>query len=83
MVREAEERRSLEEAIRTVRVSLKRKLEWEESVAPECPLCMVLMTPPKQIYQCPEGHLVCSDCRPQVSRAGKSSKWAPNFSFHM
>ena len=35
-------------------------------MAPECPLCMVLMTPPKQIYQCPEGHLVCSDCRPQV-----------------
>ena len=66
MVREAEERRSVEEATRTVRVSLKRKLEGEESVAPECPLCMVLMRPPKQIYQCPEGHLVCSDCRPQV-----------------
>ena len=66
VVREAEERRSVEEATRTVRVSLKRKLEGEESVAPECPLCMVLMTPPKQIYQCPEGHLVCSDCRPQV-----------------
>ena len=66
MVREAEERRSVEEATRTVRVSLKRKLEGEESVAPECPVCMVLMTPPKQIYQCPEGHLVCSDCRPQV-----------------
>ena len=40
VVREAEERRSLEEAIRTVRVSLKRKLEGEESVAPECPVCM-------------------------------------------
>ena len=66
VVREAEERRSVEEASRTVRVSLKRKLEGEESVAPECPVCMVLMTPPKQIYQCPEGHLVCSDCRPQV-----------------
>ena len=66
VVREAEERRSVKEATRTVRVRLKRKLEGEESVAPECPLCMVLMTPPKQIYQCPEGHLVCSDCRPQV-----------------
>ena len=66
MVREAEERRSVEEATRTVRVSLKRKLEGEESVAPECPVCMVLMTPPKQIYQCPEGHLVCSDCRPKI-----------------
>eukprot|EP00941_MAST-03F_sp_MAST-3F-sp1_P004857 g4857.t1 len=27
----------------------------------ECPVCLDMITPP--IYQCPEGHLICPDCR--------------------
>jgi hypothetical protein len=27
----------------------------------ECPICFELSRPP--IYQCPEGHIICSDCR--------------------
>lgn len=31
----------------------------------ECPVCYHAVLPP--IYQCPEGHLVCADCRPKLS----------------
>merc|ERR1712098_631824 len=47
--------------------SMKRKvLEEEEDLVPECPVCMVEMLPPKQIFQCLEGHLVCSECKPRI-----------------
>jgi len=47
--------------------SMKRKvLEEEEDLVPECPVCMVEMLPPKQIFQCLEGHLVCSGCKPRL-----------------
>ena len=49
--------------------TIKRKYEQEEDeedFAPECPLCMEIMTPPKKIYQCSEGHLVCSVCKPKM-----------------
>ncbi|XP_023336599.1 ankyrin repeat, PH and SEC7 domain containing protein secG isoform X3 [Eurytemora carolleeae] len=32
----------------------------------ECPICFELSRPP--IFQCPEGHIICSECRPRVSR---------------
>lgn len=32
----------------------------------ECPICFELSRPP--IYQCPEGHIICSECRPRVTR---------------
>jgi len=32
----------------------------------ECPICFELSRPP--IYQCPEGHIICNNCRPRVSR---------------
>merc|ERR1719234_1454903 len=32
----------------------------------ECPICLELSRPP--IYQCPEGHIICSQCRPKVTR---------------
>ena len=35
--------------------------------APECPVCMEIMTPPTRIYNCPNGHLVCAACKPKVS----------------
>jgi hypothetical protein len=31
----------------------------------ECPVCCEEMTPPKTIFQCSEGHPVCSSCRPR------------------
>ena len=47
--------------------NMKRKvLEEEEDLVPECPVCMVEMLPPKQIFQCLEGHLVCSECKPSI-----------------
>jgi len=32
----------------------------------ECPICFEMSRPP--IYQCPEGHIICNECRPRVSR---------------
>lgn len=29
----------------------------------ECPICFVLPLPPKQVYQCTNGHIYCSDCK--------------------
>ena len=53
---------------RMMQRSMKRKFpeEEEEEATPECPVCMTEMIPPKKIYQCSEGHLVCSDCLPQL-----------------
>jgi len=46
--------------------NMKRKFQEEEEEAPECPVCMTEMLPPKMIFQCSEGHLVCSDCKPRL-----------------
>ena len=45
----------------------KRKAEVEAVEVPECPVCLESLSPPLQIYQCQEGHLVCGDCRSKVS----------------
>jgi len=34
------------------------------SLIPECPACYEKMRPPRQIYNCANGHLICSDCKP-------------------
>ena len=35
---------------------------------PECPVCYEYLTPPLQIYSCENGHLVCQDCKPKLSK---------------
>ena len=37
------------------------------SLIPECPICMESMKPPLQIFNCSNGHLICSICRPMVN----------------
>ena len=45
---------------------LKRKYKDQDNDdIPECPVCLTAMIPPLEIYQCHEGHLICSDCRPR------------------
>lgn len=34
--------------------------------APECPICLDSLAPPARVYNCPEGHLLCSECRTKV-----------------
>ena len=29
----------------------------------ECPVCLGIMGPPRQIFQCPNGHLICGACK--------------------
>ena len=49
--------------------NMKRKFQDnEEEDVPECPVCMTAMLPPKMIYQCSEGHLVCSDCKSRLQK---------------
>ena len=36
------------------------------SLIPECPACYEEMRPPKEIMTCGNGHLICSDCQPQI-----------------
>ena len=31
----------------------------------ECPVCFEVMGPPRQIFQCPSGHLICDGCKNQ------------------
>jgi len=38
------------------------------SIIPECPYCFEEFRPPLKIYNCRNGHLVCSDCRPKLDR---------------
>ena len=35
------------------------------SSLPECPVCMEISRPP--IYQCEEGHIICSSCKPLLT----------------
>ena len=37
------------------------------SLIPECPCCYEEMSPPKQILTCGNGHLICSDCQPEIT----------------
>ena len=36
------------------------------ALAPECPLCLESLAPPAKLYNCPEGHLLCANCRTKV-----------------
>merc|ERR1719430_465483 len=38
-------------------------------LVPECPVCMEKMKPPLRIFNCDNGHLICSTCRPRISEA--------------
>ena len=33
---------------------------------PECPVCMENMLPPRRIYQCGNGHIICEICQPKI-----------------
>merc|ERR1719154_570553 len=36
---------------------------------PECPVCLDPMAPPVRIFTCPNGHLVCADCKEKMEVA--------------
>ena len=38
------------------------------TLIPECPICMEELKPPLQIFNCGNGHVICSTCRPRVAR---------------
>ena len=43
----------------------KKEKELEEGLSTllTCPLCSVMMSPPREIFQCLDGHILCKDCR--------------------
>merc|ERR1712133_342793 len=48
--------------------SMKRKFQEDDDkdYAPECPVCMTEILPPKMIFKCSEGHFFCSDCKARL-----------------
>jgi len=41
------------------------------SLVPECPICLEGMPPPMNIFNCPNGHFVCGNCKPKVANCPK------------
>ena len=41
------------------------------SLVPECPVCLEGMPPPMNIFNCPNGHFVCGNCKPKVANCPK------------
>merc|ERR1712142_1156769 len=39
------------------------------NVLPECPVCLKKMSPPVKIFNCDNGHLICSSCRSRMKEA--------------
>ena len=35
----------------------------------DCPVCLDVMAPPRKIFECERGHLICEDCmkRPEIN----------------
>jgi len=44
------------------------------SLIPECPVCLEEMRPPLQIYNCSNGHLICSICEQKISSNACTSR---------
>lgn len=44
---------------------ISKKEEDEDQFA--CPVCMELLMPPLRIFQCPEGHILCENCKENPS----------------
>lgn len=40
-------------------------MEMKTSI-PECPVCFNPISPPKRMFQCMDGHVVCGDCKPNI-----------------
>lgn len=51
-----------------MRSELLQSLTVLDEVIPECPSCTEQMKPPVNIFNCPNGHLICSDCKPNVPK---------------
>jgi len=46
---------------------LMERARSQSSIVPECPVCLVKMAPPLQIFTCSNGHLICNLCKPRIS----------------
>ena len=45
------------------------------SLLPTCPICLEAMKPPLKIFNCKNGHLICSSCQPVKSICFCKSKY--------
>jgi len=46
---------------------MERARSQSSLLVPECPVCLVKMAPPLQIFNCSNGHLICSLCKPRIA----------------
>jgi len=49
------------------------------SLIPECPICLESMRPPLQIFNCSNGHLICSACMPRMSTMNRMCHCQQNY----
>merc|ERR1719500_186199 len=62
--REEAELKSRKEALTA---TLMERARSQSSLVPDCPVCLVKMAPPLQIFNCSNGHLICNLCKPRVT----------------
>jgi len=46
----------------------------QSSLVPECPACLERMLPPRQIYTCANGHVICSDCKTRMNETSGNNR---------
>ena len=54
------------ELIEQIQLLHTKKESQKTFSAPECPVCFELMIPPIKIFNCPNGHLLCEMCKPNI-----------------
>ncbi len=69
---EMEMSKPIEHACSYVYVQLDRLCDPPSFQELECPVCMDISRPP--IYQCEEGHLICSACKPLLTHCPHCAK---------
>jgi len=62
--REEAELKSKKESLTAMMIERARS---QASLVPECPVCILKMAPPLQIFTCSNGHLICSVCKPRIA----------------
>eukprot|EP00092_Neocalanus_flemingeri_P001809 GFUD01001928.1.p1 GENE.GFUD01001928.1~~GFUD01001928.1.p1 ORF type:complete len:376 (-),score=96.30 GFUD01001928.1:148-1275(-) len=70
--KEKEENQNIQSANKNKRDYIEKKIQSQlfqtppSPNIPECPVCLDKLEPPTRIFTCPNGHLICGDCKTQV-----------------
>ena len=62
-LKKEKEEQKVEEEKKAVEDKEEKELQKGLAALFKCPLCAVTMSPPRKIYQCMDGHILCKECR--------------------